>query len=207
MVRLVTEADQFSGFQLRPGRAGSRVAVFQLRVPELRTETSPGGATRIVENYELRFDEASLVARVETLRRQGLDASLSEEALRALRLEGGSAPAGAGRRLPRPEEVARPRPRRADHGGGGPRHRPAPWRRGSRDPSREPGLRPAERLPCRGASRDQAEPPAREAGKAGRRRGSGQRVSLQRKGSAPLPLELREAPLLVRRKDPIPAPC
>ncbi|WP_236020019.1 sensor domain-containing diguanylate cyclase [Sabulicella rubraurantiaca] len=200
------ETDQFSGFRLRPGRAGTTVVALQLRVPELRTETSADGATHIVENYELRFDEASLLARIETLRSQGLDVTLSQEALHTLRAACRNAPVRAGRHLPTPEEVARALGPVAQITGEAVLVTAQPP--GTAEPvilhvnsacARLSGFHAKElrgmKLSLLLETRD------KRASAAG---GTERRVSLQRKGGVSLPLDLSEAPLLVEAEGPYP---
>ncbi len=80
----MNERDAFSNFVIEGDQAGSALAVFKLRTPAWRVEMRPDGTTIRVEEFETCFDERSLRTRIENLKCQGLDASLSEAALQAL---------------------------------------------------------------------------------------------------------------------------
>lgn len=74
----MTEADIYSGFTIQALPGGERIAVFRLIIPDGMIST---------EEEESVFDAPSLEIRVRNLRRQGLDASMSEAALQALRAD------------------------------------------------------------------------------------------------------------------------
>lgn len=79
------ERDEFSHFVIERDQAGFALAVFCLRKPEWHAEVQPDGSTVYAERGETHFDEPSLRIRIGNLKQQGLDASMSEAALSALR--------------------------------------------------------------------------------------------------------------------------
>lgn len=79
------DAQEFLGFEIKKGEMGTPFVVFSRRVADFKSEADASGSAIYVEEYESRFDEHSLIIRINNLTRQGADASMSQAALAALR--------------------------------------------------------------------------------------------------------------------------
>jgi hypothetical protein len=81
----MSESDTFSGFSVVTGAGGRARVVFRLAHPPWQPGWDADGAPVMEAVSESVFDEADLVRQIRHLRREGLDASVSEAALAALR--------------------------------------------------------------------------------------------------------------------------